>query len=345
MKNQNENEKTVKSRNAVRTLAGAVALGLALSACASGEGPAEDASGEGATRLGVDYAYWNPLSLVVRDQACLENALTDQGVTVEWVLSTGSNKANENLNAEVIDIGSTAGVASFVARANGAAIKTIGVFSQPEWAAVVVPADSTITEVAQLKGAKIAATKGTDPYFFLLRALNEAGLSETDVEIINLQHADGQAALGRGDVDAWAGLDPIMATTEVKDGAKLIYRNIDFNSYGVLNAREAFLTESPELVDQVLRCYEDARAWIAANPADAATLLATEASLEPSIAEKVLTERTNVDVSLVPGAAQQAVLEAVLPVLVAEGQVRSEEEAQAALDSLYDTSFAERATS
>lgn len=333
----------INTKNAVGTIVGAVAAGLVLTACASGEGPAEDSTG--ATRIGIDYSYWNPLSLVVRDQKCLETALADEGVAVEWVLSTGSNKANENLNAEVIDIGSTAGAASFVARANGAAIKTIGVFSQPNWAAVVVPSDSTITEVAQLKGAKIAATKGTDPYFFLLRTLNEAGLSETDVEIINLQHADGQAALARGDVQAWAGLDPIMATTEVNDGAKLIYSNIDFNSYGVLNAREKFLTESPELVDQVLTCYEGARAWITANPGDAVTLLATEASLEPAIAQKVLTERTNIDVSLVPGAAQQGVLEAILPVLVAEGQVRSEEEAQTALDSLYDTSFAERATS
>lgn len=337
--------RSINGKPALGALVGAITLGLTLTACASGEGPADGAGADGATRLGIDYAYWNPLSLVVRDQKCLENALTDQGVTVEWVLSTGSNKANENLNAEVIDIGSTAGVAAYVARANGAAIKTIGVFSQPEWAAVVVPSDSPITDVAQLKGAKIAATKGTDPYFFLLRALNEAGLSETDVEIINLQHADGQAALARGDVDAWAGLDPIMATTEVKDGAKLIYRNIAFNSYGVINARENFLAESPELVDQVLTCYETAREWIAANPTDAAALLAKEASLEQAIAEKVLTERTNVAVSIVPGADQRAVLEAVLPVLVAEGQVRSQEEAEAALESLYDTTFAERAAS
>lgn len=334
----------INTPSALKTIVGSLALGLVLTACASGEGPSEAGTSGSATRLGIDYAYWNPLSLVVRDQACLENALSEQGVTVEWVLSTGSNKANENLNAEVIDIGSTAGVASFVARANGAAIKTIGVFSQPEWAAIVVPGDSAITDVTQLAGTKIAATKGTDPYFFLLRALNEAGLSETDVEIINLQHADGQAALSRGDVDAWAGLDPIMATSEVNDGVKLIYRNIDFNSYGVLNAREKFLDESPELVDQVLACYEDARAWIQANPNDAAALLAQEASLEPSIAAKVLTERTNVAVSLVPGAAQQGVLEAVLPVLVAEGQVRTQEEADAALASLYDTSYAERVT-
>jgi sulfonate transport system substrate-binding protein len=323
-------------------IAGFSLLGVVLAGCASGEGSTEG-SGSGAT-LNLDYSYWNPLSLVVKDQKCLEDAL-GADATVNWVLSTGSNKAIENLNAEAIDIGSTAGAASFVGRANGAAIKTIGVFSQPEWAAVVVPSGSTITGVEQLAGKKIAATKGTDPYFFLLQALNEAGLSQSDVEIINLQHSDGQAALARGDVDAWAGLDPIMATTEVKDGAQLIYRNIAFNSYGVLNAREKFLVEQPELVDQTLNCYEQARAWIIANPEDAAALLAQEASLEPGIAAKVLNERTVVDVSLVPGDAQRQVLETILPILVAEAQVRSEEEARAALDSLYDTSFAERATS
>lgn len=322
-----------KTRLSIILLAGT----FAVSACASGEGPSS-ADGQ---QIRLDYAYYNPLSLVVRDQACLEN----QGFDVEWVLSAGSNKANENLNAEVIDIGSTAGAAALLARANGAAIKTIGVFSQPEWTAIVVNADSPITGVQDLAGQKIAATKGTDPYFFLLQALRANGLTESDVEIINLQHADGQAALARGDVAAWAGLDPIMATTELKDGARLVYRNVDFPSYGVLNAREKFIEESPEMVDAVLACYEDARAWILANPDAAAEILATEASLDPDIAKKVLTERTIIDVSLVPGPAQQQVLETILPTLVAEGQVRSEQEALDALSTLYDTSFAERATS
>ena len=330
-------------------LTGLAAASMLFAGCASGEGAASDSAAVNgaaatATTLNLDYAYWNPLSLVVRDQQCLENSLGPDGVTVNWVLSTGSNKANENLNAEVIDIGSTAGAAALVARSNGAAIKTIGVFSQPEWAAIVVPANSDIVEVSQLKGKKVAATKGTDPYFFLLQALNEAGLSQSDVEIINLQHADGQAALARGDVDAWAGLDPIMATTEVQDGSKLIYRNIDFNSYGVINAREQFLQDNPALVNQVLACYEDARAWIEANPDQAAALLAQEASLDPAIAGKVLNERTNVAVSLVPGADQQQVLEAIMPTLVAEGQVRSQAEVQAALDSLYETGPAQGVT-
>lgn len=325
----------------VAALSLAAIAGLTLTACASGEG----GSAEDSSTLSLDYAYYNPLSLVVRDQGCVEAAVADKGTTVEWILSTGSNKANENLNAGVLDIGSTSGAAALAARANGGAIKTIGVFSQPDWASIVVPADSTITDVAGLKGTKVAATKGTDPYFFLLQALNEAGLSQTDVEIINLQHADGQAALVRGDVQAWAGLDPITAQAEANDGVKLIYRNIDFASYGVLNAREAFLESSPDLVETVLGCYEQARAWIQANPDEAAALLAKEASLDPEVARVVLTERTVTDVSLVPADAQRQVLERILPILVAEGQVRSEEEVRAALDSLYAPEIAQKVAS
>jgi sulfonate transport system substrate-binding protein len=166
----------------------------------------------------LDYAYYNPLSLVVRDQHLLEN----HGYNVTWVLSAGSNKANEGLRSSALDFGSTAGSAALVARANGTPIKIIDVYSKPEWTALVVGKNSTINSVADLKGKKIAVTKGTDPYFFLLQSLATAGLSPADVESINLQHADGKTALERGDIDAWSGLDPFMAQTIQQQGFALL---------------------------------------------------------------------------------------------------------------------------
>jgi sulfonate transport system substrate-binding protein len=166
----------------------------------------------------LDYAYYNPLSLVVRDQHLLEN----HGYNVTWVLSAGSNKANEGLRLSALDFGSTAGSAALVARANGTPIKIIDVYSKPEWTALVVGKNSTINSVADLKGKKIAVTKGTDPYFFLLQSLATAGLSPADVESINLQHADGKTALERGDIDAWSGLDPFMAQTIQQQGFALL---------------------------------------------------------------------------------------------------------------------------
>ncbi|GLW31607.1 aliphatic sulfonate ABC transporter substrate-binding protein [Actinoplanes regularis] len=319
-----------------RTLVAVATAATLLTGCVEGE-DAADGAGTRSTTLRLDYAYYNPLSLVVREQKWLEN---DQHLTVSWQLSAGSNKANEALRADAIDIGSTAGAAALVARANGAPIKTIEIFSQPEWAAVVVPKGSAITDVKGLKGRKVAATKGTDPYFFLLQALDQAGLKPSDVTVVNLQHADGKAALERGNVDAWAGLDPLMATSEQEAGSKLIYRNVAFNSYGVLNAREAFLTEHPDLAQAVVNAYEKARQWIKDNPDEAVRLYAREAKISEPIAKAVLHERTRLDVDPVPGAAQRAVLEKIVPVLVADANVKSPESARDALDTLFEPKYA-----
>jgi sulfonate transport system substrate-binding protein len=260
-------------------------------------------------------------------------------VSVEWTLSVGSNKANEFLRSDAADFGSTAGSAALLAKANGSEIQTVYIYSQPEWTALVVGKDSDIAAVDQLKGKKIAATKGTDPYFFLLRSLNAVGLSGTDVEIINLQHADGKAALERGDVDAWAGLDPFMAQTELESGSKLIYRNIDFNSYGVLSARQEFLEKYPDYVGRVLAQYEKARQWILDNPDEAAQILADEAKLSFEVAKKELVERTVLTESPIPGETQIAVLKQIIPIFVAENQLTPGADAEKALTELFAPQF------
>lgn len=288
--------------------------------------------------LNIDFATYNPLSLIIKEQAWLEAELADQGVTVNWIKSAGSNKANEALRANAIDVGSTAGSAALLARSNGSPIQVIDIFSQPEWAALVIPAGSPITSVADLKGKKIAATKGTDPYFFLLQSLNEAGVAQADVTVEVLQHADGWAALQNGSVDAWAGLDPIMAGAE-EAGASLLYRNVGFNSYGFLNATETFLAAKPDLAQAVVDAYERARAWAQANPQETAQYLATEAGLDLAVATKVITERSNLDVDPVPGAAQVSVLEKIGPIFVAAGDVKSQADIDAALATLINDTF------
>lgn len=324
-----------------------IASAALISGCVSGEGSAENTTGSGDTIdvLRLDYAYWNPLSLVIRDQGWLEEELADQGIGVEWIFSAGSSTALQNLNARAIDIASTAGSAVFAARANGAPVKTIGVFSQPFWASIVVPSDSDVTSLEDLAGKTVAAASGTDPYFFLLQALAAAGLSTADVEVVNLIHADGQRALEGGDVDVWAGLDPLTATSERTAGSRVVYSNPDFNTWGVLSVDERFLDAQPDMVRLVLETYERARQWILDNPDEAVELLATEASLDSDDARTVLLERTRIDVSLVPGDAQLSVFEIILPVLVAEAGVRSEEAGQTALAELIDDTIARQVVS
>ena len=324
-------------------------MALAMTGCVQGENAGNDsAPAEGSewstSTLSIDWATYNPLSLVVKDQGLIEDKLGDT-VEVEWIQSAGSNKANELLRSGSIDVGSTAGSAALFARANGSPIQVIDIYSQPEWSAIVVAEGSDITEVADLKGESVAATKGTDPYFFLLRALGEAGLSASDVEVQNVQHADGRALLNGGSVAAWSGLDPIMAAAEIESGSELIYRNLDFNTYGFLNATEEFITQHGDVAQIVVDAYEEARAWALDHPEETAQLLADAASIDIEVATLVIDERSNLDVSGVPGAAQVEVLEAIAPIIAESGDVAGGQEAlDEAIATIINADFAELAT-
>ncbi|WP_029149417.1 aliphatic sulfonate ABC transporter substrate-binding protein [Microbacterium indicum] len=339
---------SIIARRLVPATAVAGVMALMATGCVAGEGSSDASTAEGSewstSTLSIDWATYNPLSLVVRDQGLIEDALGDS-VDVEWVQSAGSNKANEFLRSGSADVASTAGSAALLARANGSPIKVIDIYSQPEWSALVVGPDSDIASVADLEGRTIAATTGTDPYFFLLQALEEAGLSADDVEIQNLQHADGRAALDQGSVDAWSGLDPIMAAAEVESGDELLYRNVDFNTYGFLNATEEFVTDHADVAQVVVDAYEEARTWALAHPEDTAQLLADAAGIDIDVAKLVIDERSNLDVSGVPGDDQLAVLEKIAPVIADSGDVQGGQDAiDEALDTIIDDEFAAKAT-
>src|SRR5437762_2763187 len=109
----------------------------------------------------IDWATYNPVSMILKQKGLLEKEFAKDGVSVIWVQSAGSNKALEFLNAGSIDFGSTAGSAALVAKINGNPIKSIYVYSRPEWTALVTSKDSKVASVADLKGKRIAVTRGT----------------------------------------------------------------------------------------------------------------------------------------------------------------------------------------
>lgn len=333
----------MKFKTLTTAFATAAAAALLLSGCVAGEGQTAEAapetgSGVEGQVLNIDFATYNPLSLIIKEQGWLEA----EGVEVNWVQSAGSNKANEALRAGAIDVGSTAGSAALLARSNGSPIQVVALYSQPEWAALVAPAGSDITKVEDLAGKSVAATKGTDPYFFLLQSLEAHGLTADDITVENLQHADGWAALQNGSVDAWAGLDPIMAGAE-ESGATLFFRNLGFNSYGFLNAREDFLTEKPELAQLVVDAYAAAAVWAAENPVETAQILADVAGLDLAVAERVILERSNLDVDQVPGTAQIEVLTTIGPIFVELGDVPNQQLVDEALATIVNDTFAKKA--
>ena len=321
----------MKRRNLLQLAASGVALSLLPAAARAA--PLKE--------LRLDYAYYSPTSLVLRRFGWLEDAFRPDGTTIKWVHSAGSNRALEYLNGNSIDIGSSAGLAALLARANGNPIRTPYIYSRPEWTALVVRKDSPVRSLQDLKGKKIAATKGTDPYLFLLRALRTAGLKRNDIEHVALQHADGRAALEQGRVDAWAGLDPHMAASELESGSRLIYRNVAFNTYGFLNVREEFLATRGEETARVIQAYERARAWIRANQGEAAKILSEEAKVSLPVALLQIKLRSDFS-NPQPSNEHVKALQHAAPILLSEGLVKPGTDLAATIADLVDTRFANR---
>ncbi len=283
----------------------------------------------------IDWATYNPVSMVLKEKGLLEKEFARDGISIRWVQTLGSNKALEFLNAGSIDLGSTAGAAALVAKINGNPIKSIYVYSRPEWTALVTRKDTGINQIADLKGKRVAVTRGTDPHIFLVRALQSVGLTEKDITPVLLQHPDGKTALIRGDVQAWAGLDPMMAQAEVEDGARLFFRKPEANTWGILNVREEFLKDHPGLVRRVLAVYEEARKYSLADYNEVKRVFIAATKLPEAVVDKQLKERTELTHSRIGAPQRESILAAGLALQQA-GVVPANVDVKATVDALID---------
>jgi sulfonate transport system substrate-binding protein len=328
-------EKDIMTSTAWRITRTVLALALAAIALPS-------SAADKPAALRIDWAYYNPVSLVLKDKGLVEQEFAKDGIKIEWVLSLGSNKALEFLNGNSIDFGSSAGAAALLAKANGVPIKAVYTYSKPEWTALVTRKDSPVNTVEDLRGKRIAVTRGTDPHIFLLRALALHGLKSQDVKMVLLQHPDGRVALERGDVDAWAGLDPCMAQTELEQGSRLFFRDPDLNTYGFLNVRESFAQEHPDLVERVLAVYETTRKWSLAHPDELRAIVARAGKLTDAVAAKDL-ERNNLTSGEI-GPVQRATIVAAGDVLKESGVIPADTDIGKVADALIDPQYILRVT-
>ena len=212
---------------------------------------ARSASTAAPSEIRLDCATYNPLSLVLKDKGLLEkdrqgrhhgalgaDARLQQGAGVPQRRLDRFRLHRRRRRADRADQRQSdqGGLCLFAAGMDGARhrARTAG-----------------ITKVADLKGKRVAVTRGTDPHIFLVRALHGAGLTEKDIKLVLLQHPDGSTALDRGDVDAWAGLDPMMAAAEIENGAVLFFRNAGGQHLGrARRARGICRGNHPDLVER-----------------------------------------------------------------------------------------------
>lgn len=297
---------------------------------------------EQVSKLRLDYAPYNPVSLILKDNGWMEAEFAKDNIAIEWVPVVGGNQSLPMLKSHQLDFVSAAGAAALLARISGIPVKAVYVFSRPEWTALVVPANSQLQTVADLKGKKVAVAPGTEPHIFVLRALSDAGLSDKDITLVPLSHADGKAALEKGEVDAWGGLDPLMAQSEIDAHSRLLFRDPYLNTYGTLDVRDDFVADHPDLIQRVLNVYDRARVWALHNPDALRAALVRVAKVDPAVAQRQL-ERTDLRNSSI-GPAQQRTIQAAGEALQHAGVISASVDVAKVVSELIDRRFSVKST-
>jgi sulfonate transport system substrate-binding protein len=158
------------------------------------------------------------------------------------------------LNVGAIDFGHTGEAPPVFAQAAGAPLLYVGNEPRsPTSEAILVPADSVIKSVADLKGKRVALNKGSNVHFLLVRALEQTGLRYSDITPVFLPPADARAAFVAGSVDAWVIWDPFRAAAEATAHARTLIDGTGLvANHEFYLASRTFATENPQAVAAIL---------------------------------------------------------------------------------------------
>ena len=169
---------------------------------------------------------------------------------MKWVEFPAGPQLLEGLNVGAVDVGFVGEAPPIFAQAAGARFVYIGFDpAAPEAEAIVVPKDSPIRSVAELKGRKVALNKGSNVHYLLVKALEKQGLKFSDVQAVYLPPADARAAFERGAVDAWVIWDPFLAAVEKQSGARLLQDGKGIvNNYAYYLAERGYAEKQPQVI-------------------------------------------------------------------------------------------------
>jgi sulfonate transport system substrate-binding protein len=211
-------------------------------------------------RIGTQKGGFFP---AVRQRHTLEDAFQPLGIEIKWVDFQFGPPLLEAINVGSIDFGYVGDTPPIFAQAAGARIRYVAaVKSDGSTQAIIVPGDSPIKTLADLRGKRIAFAKGSSANNLLVAALEKAGLSWSDITPAPLAPADATAAFVKGSVDAWTIWDPYLALAELKQNARVIIFDKDVhhpNSFYIAGAD--FLEKYPELVGRLNRSFAAEGAW------------------------------------------------------------------------------------
>lgn len=260
----------------------AAAIGLALAASSA-------VAAEKPDTVNIGYQKANIFALL-KYRGTLDEDFKKQGITVRWIEFPAGPQMLEGLNVGSIDLAATGDAPPTFAQAAQADLVYLGHSpANPKTEAIVVPENSPIKTVADLKGKRVALNKGSDVNYLLVSALENAGLTYKDITPVYLPPSDARAAFQRGSVDAWVIWDPFYAEVETNAKARLV-KNAEglVPHYTFYLASRKFADHYPDTAKQVLDELATLSSWANSHPDEAAGILSASTGLPQPIWARAL---------------------------------------------------------
>src|SRR6516165_696125 len=223
--------------------------------------------------------------VLLKGRGTLEEKLKSLGYSVSWTEFPSGPPLLEALNVGAIDFGIAGETPPIFAQAAGAPLVYLAYDPPaPEGEAILVPKDSPLHSVADLRGRKVALNKGSNVHYLLVRALEQAGLKYADIQPVFLAPADALAAFARGSVDAWVIWDPYEAAAEASTGARILSDGTGLvANYQFYFSSKKFLAENAGAVDVVLDALNETDDWVKNHIDEAAANLSPAIGLPASV--------------------------------------------------------------
>jgi sulfonate transport system substrate-binding protein len=249
------------------------------------------ATRDGATELRIaveQLPSYAPL-LVAKQKQWLDKTLSEIGVKVEWSTFVPAPAHNETTYLTNNDVVLTSDAPAIRARAAGVNYVTVGVAATgPKALALVARADAAVKSAADLKGKKVGVSLGTDGHHLLSLALARSGLKLEDVKVVDLSPKELVTAFNKGDVVAAATSEPFVGQLEEKGAVRVADGTGLKQGAFIIAANDAYAQTNTDIIEAILRAYQQGAAFIKEHPQEAASLVAKELDWKPSQVEKLL---------------------------------------------------------
>jgi len=228
----------------------------------------------GAKDIRIGYQK-NGVLVVTRQRAALEDHFRPQGIDVKWVEFSSGPPMMEAMNVGSVHYGAVGDSPPVFAQAAGAAI--VYAAGQPitNGQGILVPRNSAIATIADLKGKRIGFTKGSSAHNIVIQTLEKAGLTYDDITPVYLTPPDAGPAFANGGIDAWAIWDPYFAIGETKQNGRILVNAREItktNSFYIAN--RDFAKNNGQLLQQIVDVTASTAAWAQAHPEEVAKSLA-----------------------------------------------------------------------